>query len=375
MKNIIITGVSGQVGSYMAEYCLNLGHVVHAVVRRISTPNNINFKHLVGHPNFKLVTADLTDGSSIQTIVENILPDYFINLAAQSFVGVSWQIPEETFNVDTLGVIRCLEAIRKNAPYCRFYNAGSSEQFGNVDYIPQDEKHPFKPRSPYGAAKCSAHHIIKVYRESYNLYAVQGLLFNHESERRGEEFVTRKITLGVARILNDIKKGELTIKPIELGNVDAKRDWSHAEDFVDAIWRMLNQEKYNENLRGIGEFDGIETMMYDLSRNIKDYVVASGQTHSIREFVELSFKCAGLTGNWDFINGRLPENEVFIVEIPQQHCSLESVKINKSFYRPAEVDVLMGDSGLIRKELGWTPKIQFPDLIRRMVTNDLINVN
>lgn len=138
---------------------------------------------------------------------------------------------------------------------------------------------------------------------------------------------------------------------------------------------MLNQEKYNENLRGIGEFDGIETMMYDLSRNIKDYVVASGQTHSIREFVELSFKCAGLTGNWDFINGRLPENEVFIVEIPQQHCSLESVKINKSFYRPAEVDVLMGDSGLIRKELGWTPKIQFPDLIRRMVTNDLINVN
>jgi GDPmannose 4,6-dehydratase len=362
---IIITGVSGQVGSYMAEYCLNLGHVVYAVVRRISTPNNVNFKHLIEHPNFKLVTADLTDGSSLQTIVENILPDYFINLAAQSFVGVSWQIPEETFNVDTLGVIRCLEAIRKNVPHCRFYNAGSSEQFGNVDYSPQDEKHPFKPRSPYGAAKCSAHHIIKVYRESYNLYAVQGLLFNHESERRGEEFVTRKITLGVARISNAILKGELAIKPIELGNLDAKRDWSHAEDFVDAIWRMLNQEKYNENLK----------TTCDLSHNIKDYVVSSGETHSIREFVEAAFKAAGISGQWDFINGLSTENETFMVEIPQQHCLLEAVKINKSFYRPAEVDVLMGNSKLIRKELGWAPKIHFSDLISRMVKNDILNIN
>ena len=347
MKKIIITGVSGQVGSYMAEYCLNLGYKVWGVVRRTSTPNTLNFKHLIENENFCMLHADLTDGGSIEEVVKTVLPDYFINFAAQSFVGVSWKIPEETFNVDAMGVIRCLEAIRKTVPNCRFYNAGSSEQFGNVDYSPQDEIHPFKPRSPYGAAKCAAHHIIKVYRESYGLYAVQGLLFNHESERRGEEFVTRKISIGISRIINEIRHGK-SVKPIELGNVDSKRDWSHAEDFVDGIWKMLNQS------------------------TPKDYVLSSGETHSIREFVELAFKCAGYSGNWGFINGTSTEHETFIIKTDNE--LIESVKINKEFYRPAEVDILLGNSELIRKELGWKPKINFEVLVSRMVENDLKNV-
>ena len=341
MHDIIITGVSGQVGSYMAEHCLALGHRVHGMIRRTSTPNTHNYSHLLLNPNFNLIQADLTDGGSIEEIVRNIKPQYFINLAAQSFVGVSWKIPEETFNVDSLGVIRCLEAIRKNVPNCRFYNAGSSEQFGNVDYVPQDEKHPFKPRSPYGAAKCAAHHIIKVYRESYGLYAVQGLLFNHESERRGEEFVTRKVTKGVARISREMRSGK--VNPIELGNIDAKRDWSHAIDFVDGIWKMLNRDEP------------------------KDYVLSSGETHSIREFVELAFKSAGINGSWLKIDDT-PESEVFV------NGTDVLVRINPLFYRPAEVDLLLGSSDLVRKELGWEPHINFKELVNRMVHNDLINV-
>jgi GDPmannose 4,6-dehydratase len=342
MHNVIITGVSGQVGSYMAEYCLEMGHKVHGVIRRTSTPNVINYSHLISNPNFHLVQADLTDGSSIEEIVRNIKPDYFINLAAQSFVGVSWKIPEETFNVDALGVIRCLESIRKNVPSCRFYNAGSSEQFGNVDYVPQDEKHPFKPRSPYGAAKCAAHHIIKVYRESYGIYAVQGLLFNHESERRGEEFVTRKVTKGVARINHSLIRGK-EFQPIFLGNVDAKRDWSHALDFVDGIWKMVNQD------------------------SPKDYVLSSGEAHSIREFVEVAFKSANIDGHWSKIDDA-PESEVFV------SGKAVLVRINPLFYRPAEVDILLGSSELARKELGWNPRINFRELVDRMVHNDLIIV-
>jgi len=373
-KKVIITGISGQVGSYMAEYCLNLGHKVYGVVRRTSTPNNANFKHLIRNPNFTLLQADLTDGGSIEEIVKSTLPDYFINLGAQSFVGVSWKIPEETFNVDTLGVIRCLEAIRKNVPECRFYNAGSSEQFGNVDYSPQDEKHPFKPRSPYGAAKCAAHHIIKVYRESYNLYAVQGLLFNHESERRGEEFVTRKITLGVARILDELNNG-VTVVPIELGNVDAKRDWSHAEDFVDGIWRMLNQEIYRDDMQNLkrGRLllpgESWKIVQSELVKNIKDYVLASGETHSIREFSTLAFYEAGIDAYWS--HSDKPTDEVLVTTKGGKFVTL--IKINPQFYRPAEVEILLGSSELVKKELGWSPKVSFINLVERMVSNDLKN--
>lgn len=345
VKKIIVTGITGQDGSYMVDHLLNnTEHIIYGMVRRSSTLNTTNISHFLKNDRFKLVTGDLSDGQSITNIVSDIIPDYFINLAAQSFVGSSWQIPEQTFDVGALGVLRCLEAIRKHAPNCRFYNAGSSEELGNVDYAPQDEKHPLKPRSPYGAAKASARHIVKVYRESYNLFAIQGLLYNHESERRGEEFVTRKITKGIARVLKHLKNNE-KFEPIHLGNIDAKRDWSHAMDFVEGIWLMLNQEQPNEHL------------------------LSSGETHTVREFIELAFAEAGVKGSWDFINGNEPINEEFLTTSTDSVVTL--VKINSEFYRPAEVDLLWGDSSKARKELNWNPKISFNELIQRMVLNDL----
>jgi GDPmannose 4,6-dehydratase len=349
VKKIIVTGITGQDGSYMVDFLLkNTDHIIYGMVRRTSTLNTTNISQFLTNDRFKLITGDLSDGQSIANIVSEIVPDYFINLAAQSFVGSSWQIPEQTFDVGAMGVLRCLEAIRKYSPNCRFYNAGSSEELGNVDYYPQDDKHPLKPRSPYGAAKAAARHIVKVYRESYDLYAIQGLLYNHESERRGEEFVTRKITKGIARILKCIKNNE-RFEPINLGNIDAKRDWSHAMDFVEGIWLMLNQDQP------------------------KEYILSSGETHSVREFVSLAFKAAGIDGYWTFINGTEPVNEQYLYI---NHDSTQSlVIINPEFYRPAEVDLLLGDSTPARKQLNWTPKISFIDLVKLMVERDLVIEN
>ena len=254
-------------------------------------------------------------------------------------------MPVNHMETNFMAVLYQLEAIKKHAPQCRYYNAGSSEQFGNVDYSPQDIKHPFKPRSPYGVSKCAAHHLLKVYRESYNLYAVQGILFNHEGIRRGEEFVTRKITKEVARINEELlyKKP----KPLELGNLDAKRDWSDSEDFVKGIWLMLNQERGQE----------------------KDYVLASGETHSIRDFVEQAFKVADLEGRWEGEG----VNEKYICKFDKSE--FEAVLINPDFYRPAEVELLLGDSTPARKELGWEPKTSFNKLVEKMVINDLKQYN
>jgi len=342
VKKIIVTGITGQDGSYMVDYLLeNTDHHIFGMVRRSSNLNTVNISHLLNNPRLTIITGDLSDSQSIDSIIKEINPDYFINLAAQSFVGSSWQIPEQTFDVGAVGIIRCLEAIRKHAPNCRFYNAGSSEELGNVDYSPQDENHPLKPRSPYGAAKAAARHIVKVYRESYNLYAIQGLLYNHESERRGVEFVTRKITKGVARIKNAINNN-IPFAPLELGNIDAKRDWSHALDFVDGIWKMLNQEQPKEHL------------------------LSSGETHTVREFIELAFENAKIQGNWkgDGIDEQFIDKDGSIL-----------IKINSEFYRPAEVDLLWGDSSTARIELAWVPKISFKELIKRMVERDLVIEN
>jgi GDPmannose 4,6-dehydratase len=337
MKKIIITGITGQDGSYMADYLLEkTDFEIYGIVRRVSTNNYDNIDHILDNPRFKLLTGDLTDSQSIDNIVKNISPDYFINLAAQSFVGASWQIPEQTFDVDAIGVIRCLEAIRKHVPNCRFYNAGSSEELGNVDYSPQDEQHPLKPRSPYGAAKAAARHIVKVYRESYNLFAIQGLLYNHESPRRGEEFVTRKITKEVARIKNAINNN-IEFKPLELGNIYSKRDWSHAKDFVKGIWMMLNQ---NEP---------------------KEYLLASGETHTVKEFIDKAFLFAGISGKW--VGSDI--NEKFILN------NKILVQINEKFYRPAEVDLLLGNASRATEELGWSKNISFDDLVKEMVISDL----
>lgn len=348
MKNVIITGVTGQDGSYMVDFLLKeTDCMIYGVRRRSSNPNLKNLKHNLDNPRFKIIIADLADSNSIDEIVKEIKPDYFINFAAQSFVGSSWQIPLQTFDATALGVLRCLEAIRKYSPKCRFYSAGSSEEMGDVLYSPQNLDHPIRPRSPYGAAKAAARHITKVYRDSYNLYAIHSILYNHESERRGEEFVTRKITKAVARIINSINKQE-PFQPLELGNLDAKRDWSHAEDFIEGIWLMLNQDAP------------------------KEYILSSNETHSIKEFVEKSFLHAGINEfHW---KGEGKNTELILPDYLVEEGNVKSqvlVKINEKYYRPAEVDLLLGDSSAARKDLNWIPKNSFDNLVKRMVKSDI----
>jgi len=340
MKSVIVTGILGQDGANMAEYLLSLNEdiKVYGMMRRSSNANFDNIKDFKDHADFNLCCGDLTDEVSINKLISEIQPDYFINFGANSFVGCSWDMPLQVFDVNTLGVIRCLEAIRKFKPDCRFYSAGSSEEFGDVDYSPQDISHPIKPRSPYGASKAAARHLVKVYRESYDLFAIHSILFNHEGLRRGEEFVTRKITKGVARIAKHLNKGE-DFTPIELGNMEAKRDWSDSEDFVKAVWLMLNQP------------------------TPKEYVLSSNETHTVKEFVELAFAEADIEGKWEGegINEKLVSEDGVLV------------RVNEAFYRPAEVALLYGDSNPVREELGWSPEISFKELVSRMVRKDLNN--
>lgn len=367
-KVVIITGVTGQDGSFMADYLLkNTNYEIFGGARRLSVSNHENVEHLKNESRFHLINFDLTDAHSIAQVISQLQPDFFINFAAQSFVKSSWDFPVQTWEANTTSVIHILEAIRLHAPRCRFYNAGSSEEFGNVAYAPQDEKHPLRPRSPYGASKAAARQVVKVYRESYNMYAVQGWLFNHEGTRRGEEFVTRKITKAVARISKAISEGQ-PFEPLELGNVDVHRDWSDAEDMVDAVWRMLNQEVYNTTHLGWAVMTGWNTdekllQEYVKYGSLKEYVVASDITYSVREFVTKAFESAGLQGKW--IDNEDPVKTVF--ETPKHTL----VKINRMFYRPAEVENLLGNSQDIRKELNWSPKTDFAGLVSKMVKADI----
>lgn len=334
----------------MAEFLLGRSEqiLVHGMVRRASNPNLRNLKSFENHPNFRLVVGDLSDEVSLNNLVKDIQPDYLINFGANSFVGCSWDMPVQVMDVNTLGVLRCLEAIKKFKPDCRFYSAGSSEEWGDVDYSPQDMNHPIKPRSPYGASKAASRHLVKVYRESYKMFAVHGILFNHEGTKRGEEFVTRKISKNVAKIHHAIKSG-VPFLPMELGNLDSKRDWSDSEDFVKGVWLMLNQN------------------------SPKDYILSSGETHSIREFVEKAFLVAGIEGFWQ--HQGVDEKYFLANYIHEEHPNLEGtlVKINPKFYRPAEVEMLLGDSTPIREELGWKPEVSFYKLVDKMVKYDIDN--
>jgi len=337
-KSIIVTGVTGQDGSHMVDYLLaNTDYEIFGCVRRLSVYNHKNISH-INNERFHLINFDLIDSHSIARIIEKIKPDYFINLAAQSFVGSSWDFARQTWETNSTSTLNILESIRLYHPTCRFYQAGSSEEFGDVSYSPQDELHPLRPRSPYGASKTASRQLVKVWRDSYNLYAVQGWLFNHEGTRRGEEFVTRKITKAVTRIKNAINN-EVPYNILELGNLDAKRDWSDAEDFVEGIWLMLNQE------------------------SPKEYVLSSNETHSIREFVELAFKEVGISGYWH--GEGINENYI------DKNSGRVLVAINSKFYRPAEVELLWGDSTKARTELNWIPKTSFENLVSKMVSNDL----
>ena len=336
-KKVIITGISGQDGSHMADYLIkHTDHMIYGAIRRLSVNNHRNFEHLKEHPRFQLINMDLTDSHSITNAVREIEPDYFINFAAQSFVAGSWDYPIQTWETDSNSVLHMLEAIHMFAPNCRFYNAGSSEEFGDVEYSPQDEDHPLRPQSPYGAAKCAARHLVRVYRESYNLFAIQGWLFNHEGTRRGLDFVTRKISHNVAKIKLAIEAGE-PIPSFSLGNLEAMRDWSDAEDMMDGVWKMLNNETPQE------------------------FILASGEMHSVREFLETSLNCAGIT----FKKHGKDDNEEYLTTDGQI-----IMKINPEFYRPAEVHELLGDSSLAEDELGWVRHHEFEDLVRKMYEND-----
>jgi len=338
-KKVLITGILGQDGANMAEYLLDsTDHEIYGMQRRSGTPNHKNIKEFKNNPRFHLVDGDLTDSSSIDDLVSSIKPDYLINFGANSYVGVSWDVPLSVFDINASGVIRCLEAIKRIKPDCRFYSAGSSEEFGDVDYSPQDLKHPIKPRSPYGASKAAARHIVKVYRESYSIYAVHSILFNHEGLRRGEEFVTRKITKKVAEIKHKIDAGE-SFETLKLGNVDSKRDWSDSRDFVKGVWMMLNQDEP------------------------KDYLLASGEVHSVKEFVSLAFQNAGIAGLWSG-EGLDAKFRVF-----QDNTPL--AEVDEKWFRPAEVSILHGDPSLAEKELGWKREISFDKMVKDMVELDL----
>ena len=355
-KKVLVTGITGQDGANMCEYLVDLNnsgedYKIFGMVRRSANPNMSNCEKFINNNNFQIVYGDLTDTVSIDNLVREIQPDYVINFAANSFVGCSWDSPLHVLDTNGGGVVRFLEAIRKHSPKCRFYSAGSSEEFGDVDYSPQDMKHPLKPRSPYGASKCTARHMVKVYRESYGIYAVHATLFNHEGTKRGEEFVTRKITKNVARLRKEIaaylESGhQSTITPMELGNIYAKRDWSDSEDFVEGVWLMMNQDEPD------------------------DYLLASGETHTIKEFVEKAFSEAGISGNW-MEDDTDPLKTKFYLNTSD---SIPLVVINPKFYRPNEVELLLGDPTETKEKLGWEPKNSFDFLVRKMVRSDLNEV-
>ena len=316
MKTALITGINGQDGSYMADFLLDKGYKVYGMERRASVKIRENTKHLENHPNFGFIIGDLSDQNSLLRCLKTTQATEVYNFAAQSFVGESWNTPEHTSDITGLGVLRMLEAIREYGEPVKFYQASSSEMFGRLVENPAKETTPFYPRSPYGVAKLYGHWITKNYRESYNMFNVSGILFNHESERRGIEFVTRKITDGVARIALGLQD------TIALGNLDAQRDWGYAPDYVEAAWMMLQQDKPD------------------------DYVVATGETRSIRDFLAAAFKEVNIT-DWE-----------------------KYVTMKLEFFRPAEVEVLRGDATKAKDVLGWTPKTPFEQWVGKMVHND-----
>ena len=331
MKNALITGITGQDGSYLAELLLEKGYNVYGIMRRKSVADYGNVEHIKDRINF--IYADMTDIVSLINAMRTSQADEVYNLAAQSFVGTSWEQPIATAEIDAVGVTNMLEAIKIVKPEARFYQASTSEMFGLVQEIPQKETTPFYPRSPYGVAKLYGHWITKNYRESFDMYACSGILFNHESERRGKEFVTRKITDAVARIKLGVQDH------LELGNMDSKRDWGHSKDYVKAMWLMLQQEAAD------------------------DYVIATNETRTVREFVEIAFSHVGIEIEW---------RGVGVDETGKDKSTGRTlVKINPKFFRPAEVDILIGDPAKADKELGWVRNISFSELVERMVKNDL----
>ena len=337
MKKALITGITGQDGSYLAELLLEKGYEVHGIIRRASSFNTKRIDHLYKDPHRKDVSlflhyGDMTDSSNLNRLLEKIHPDEIYNLAAQSHVKVSFEVPEYTAEVDGIGVLRFLDAIKETGIRTKFYQASTSELYGLVQEIPQTEKTPFYPRSPYAAAKLYAYWIVKNYREAYDLFACNGILFNHESPRRGETFVTRKITRAACMIKLGFQE------KLYLGYLNAKRDWGYAPEYCEGMWRMLQHEKAD------------------------DFVLATGETHTVREFCEKAFQELGITIEWtgseEKEKGIDPRTGNVIIEV------------DLNYYRPTEVDILIGDASKAKKELGWEPKVTFDELIKIMIKYD-----
>ncbi|UZQ84537.1 GDP-mannose 4,6-dehydratase [Thermoclostridium stercorarium] len=334
MKRALITGITGQDGSYLAEFLLEKGYEVHGLIRRSSIDNTERINHLLNGPRkVTLHYGDMTDAGSLSRLLYSIEPDEVYNLAAQSHVKISFDMPKFTADVNAIGTLTLLESIREVNPDIKFYQASSSELFGKVREIPQNENTPFYPRSPYAVSKLYAYWITVNYREAYNLFACNGILFNHESPRRGKNFVTRKITTGIA----DILAGKTDC--LYLGNLDAKRDWGYAGDYVEAIWLILQQDKPD------------------------DYVVATGETHTVREFCELAFRNVGINLAWQ--GEGLDEIGV------DKDTGRVLVRVSSEFFRPSEVDLLLGDPTKAKTKLGWQPRVSFEKLVEMMVRSDL----
>ncbi len=339
MKRALITGVTGQDGSYLAEFLLEKGYDVHGTIRRSSTDFRERIAHLEGHPNFHLHYADMVDSMSLVKVVSKVRPDEIYNLAAQSHVQVSFDLPEYTANTDATGTLRLLEAMRIAGieKTCRFYQASTSELYGKVEEVPQNENTPFHPYSPYAVAKLYAFWIVKEYREAYGMYCCSGILFNHESERRGETFVTRKITLAAARIAQGKQE------KLYLGNLSSLRDWGYAKDYVECMWLILQQPKP------------------------EDYVIATGVQHSVREFATLAFRHAGIELRWE---GEGAEEKGI-----DTATGKVVVEVSPDFYRPTDVVNLWGDPTKARETLGWNPqKTSFEELVKKMVDSDMAKV-
>ncbi len=336
MKKAFITGITGQDGSYLSELLLQKGYMVWGLVRRTSVFNRERIEHLYlnkENPNFKMIYGDLSDSSNLSGIIYDLEPDEVYNLAAQSHVGISFDTPEYTTDVDATGTVRLLEAIRKSKKRIRFYQASSSELYGKIQAPVQNEQTPFYPRSPYACAKAYAYYITRNYREAYGLFACNGILFNHESPRRGENFVTRKITLSIARIIKGLQPH------LVVGNLNAKRDWGYAPDYVYGMWLMLQQDEPD------------------------DYVLATGENHTVREFIEKAFLHVGIEIGWEgegiHETGKNKKNGEILV------------KVSPNYFRPSEVDVLKGDPSKAKKNLDWQPRCSFDELIRIMMEADL----
>lgn len=338
MKKALISGITGQDGSYLTELLLEKGYEVHGIIRRSSSFNTKRIDHL--YSDSKLINrklflhfGDLVDTSSLNRLLEKIEPDEIYNLAAQSHVKVSFEVPDYTAQVDALGTLRFLDAIRETGlRKVKFYQASTSELYGKVQEVPQTETTPFYPRSPYGVAKIYGYWIVVNYREAYDIFACNGILFNHESPRRGETFVTRKITRAVARIKNGLQD------KISMGNIDAKRDWGYAPEYCEGMWRMLQHD------------------------TAEDFVLATGETHTVREFIELSFREIGMNIEWSGKN----ENEKGM----DSKTGKVILEIDKNYFRPTEVDLLIGDPAKAKEKLGWVPKVTFEELVKIMVKAD-----